>query len=127
MSARALPVCTFASASEHTVAAELQFCEDLAREYRREALDAGLSADQATEYANALSSAAGLIAGVPEMAPVGRGWFYQSRPAVARRTIASGLIRLTRLEKSRTSRRTAAEGTSIFARRFRCWTAERKS
>ena len=89
MSAKALAACSFEPAAEQTVAtgrqapegtaAEIQFREDLWREYRLEAINAGFSAAQATEYATALSSAMGLVAGVSEMAPVERGWFYQSR------------------------------------------------
>ena len=102
MSAKALAACSFEPTAEQTVAtdhpapegtaAEIQFREDLWREYRLEAINAGFSAAQATEYATALSSAMGLVAGVSEMAPVGRGWFYQSRAGVARRTITSGLM-----------------------------------
>jgi len=94
MSARALETRSFEPTSDQTgaadhpapegTAAEIQFREDLWRAYRLEAINAGFSAAQATEYATALSSAMGLVAGVSEMAPVGRGWFYQSRPGVAR-------------------------------------------
>jgi len=137
MSAKALAACSFEPAAEQTaatdhqapegVAAEIQFREDLWREYRLEALNAGFSAAQATEYASALSSEMGLAAGVSETAPVGRGWFYQSRPGVVRRTISSGLITLTRRGKSKTIGRTAAAGASTFARRFRWWNAGGKS
>ena len=104
MSAKALAACSFepvadqSAATDHPVpegiAAEIQFREDLWREYRREAINAGLSTAQATEYAGALSLEMGLAVGVSEMAPVGRGWFYQSRAGVVRRTLASGLIQL---------------------------------
>ena len=137
MSAKALAACSFEPAAEQTVAtdhpapeglaAEIQFREDLWREYRLEAINAGFSPAQATEYASALSPEMGLVAGVSEMAPVGRGWFYQSRPGVVRRTITSGLITLTRWEKSKTIGRTAAAGASILARGFRWWNAGGKS
>ena len=88
MSAQALTAHTFEPAAEQTaatdhpapedIAAEIQFREDLWREYRREAINAGFSAAQATEYATALSSAMGLVAVVSEMAPVRRGWFYHT-------------------------------------------------
>jgi hypothetical protein len=109
MSARALPACTFALAAEQTAAAgrhapegsdaEIQFREDLWREFLREALVAGLSAAQATEYASALSSAKGQVEGVSEMAPAGRNWFYQSRAVVVRRTITSSLLWVCALGK----------------------------
>ena len=137
MSAKALAACSFEPAAEQTVAtdhqapegiaAEIQFREDLWREYRREAINAGFSTAQATEYASALSPEMGLVAGVSEMAPVGRGWFYQSRAGVVKRTITSGLIKLTRWEKSKAIGRTAAAGASIFARGFRPWNAGGKS
>ena len=60
-------------ASDHqapeSLAAEIQFREDLWREYQIEAINAGFSAAQATEYASALSSGMGLVASVSEMAP----------------------------------------------------------
>jgi hypothetical protein len=137
MSARALAACSFELAAEQTAAAdrqapegtavEAQFREDLWREYRREAINAGFSAAKATEYASALSSEMGLAAGVTETAPVGRGWFYQSRAQVVRRTISSGLITLTRRNTSKTIGRTAAAGTSILARRVRWWNAGGRS
>jgi hypothetical protein len=137
MSAKALTACTFASAAEQTVAtdhqapegiaAEIQFREALWREYRIEAINAGFNTPQATEYASALSQEMGLVAGVSEMAPVGRGWFYQSRTWVTNRTVTSGLITLTRLEKSKTTWRTEAAGASILARRFRWWNVGGKS
>ena len=105
MSAKALAACSFEPAAEQTivtdhqapegVVAEIQFREDLWREYRLEAINAGFSAAQASEYASALSSGMGLVVGVSGMAPAGRGWFYQSRASVVRRTIASGLITST--------------------------------
>ena len=137
MSARALVASTFEPTTEQTsandpqvpegTAAEIQFREDLWRAYRLEAINAGFSAAQATEYATALSSVMGLVAGLSEMSPVGGGWFYQSRPGVARRTITSGLIRLTQREKSKITGRTAAAGPSRLAREFRCWIARGKS
>ena len=137
MSARALASCSFEPAAEQTVAtdhqapeglaAEIQFREDLWREYRLEAINAGLGTAQATAYATALSPAMGLVADVSEMAPVGRGWFYQSRAGVVRRTITSGLIEHTYWGKSKATGRTAAAGASIFARGFRAWNAGGKS
>ena len=97
MSAKALAACRLEPAAEQTVAsdhqapeslaAEIQFREDLSREYQIEAINAGFSAAQATEYASALSSGTSLVVIVSEMAPVGRYWFYQSRPGAVRRTI----------------------------------------
>ena len=94
MSAKALAACSFGPAAEQTVAAdhqapegtaaEIQFREDLWREYRFEAINAGFSNAQAIAYASALSPEMRLAVGVSEMAPLGRGWFYQSRPGVAR-------------------------------------------
>ena len=138
MSAKALAACTFELAAEQTaatghpapedIAAQIQFREDLWREYRREAIHAGFPTAQAAEYANALSLEMGRVAGVSEMAPVvGRGWFYQSRAGVVRRTITSGLIELARREKSKTTGRTAAAGASRLAREFRWWNAEGKN
>ena len=137
MSARALAPRSFEPTADQTVAtdhpalvgtaAEIQFREDLWRAYRLEAINTGFSAPQAAAYATALSSAMGLLAGVSEMAPAGRGWFYQSRPGVARRTITSGLIRLTQREKSKTTGRTAIAGPSRLAREFRWWIAGGKS
>ncbi len=137
MSAKALAACSFEPAAEPTVAtdhpapegiaAAIQFRENLWREYRREAIHAGFSTAQATEYANALSPETGLVVGVSEMAPTGRGWFYQSRARVINRTITSGLISLTRWEQSKAIGRTAAAGASIIARRFRWWKARGKS
>ena len=137
MSGKALPACSFELAADQIVAAdhqapegiavEIRFHECLWREYRLEAINAGFSAAQATEYANALSSEMGLAAGVSETAPVGRGWFYQNRARVVRRTFSSGLITLTRRNTSKTTGRTAAAGASILARRFRWWNARGKS
>ena len=109
------------------LASEIQFREDLWREYRREALNAGFSTSQATEYASALSPEMGLVAGVSATAPVGRGWFYQSRIRVVNRTITSGLIGLTRWKKNKNIGRKAALGTPIFAPTFRPWNAGGKS
>jgi hypothetical protein len=137
MSAKALAVCSFEPAAEQTVAtdsqapegiaAAVQFREDLWREYRREAINAGLTAAQATEYASALSPEMGLIVGVSEMAPVGRGWFYQSRAGVVRRTLTSELIQLRHCRKSKTAGRIGVSGTPVFARWFRPWNAGGKS
>ena len=137
MSARALAACSFQPADDQAVvlnhrapedlAAEVQFREDLWHEYRLEAINAGFSTAQATEYASALSPEMGLVVGVSEMAPIGRSWFYQSRAGVVGRTIASGLITLTRWEKSKTIGQTAAAGPPIFAPGFRPWNVGRKS
>ena len=105
------------------LAAEIQFREDLWREYRLEAIKAGFNAAQATEYASALSSEMGLVAGVSEMAPVGRGWFYQSRAGVAWRTITSGRMELKCWGRSGAAGRTGAAGASALARAFRWWNA----
>ena len=133
MSARNLIACSLESAFEQTVAtghqapeslaAEIQFREDLWREYRLEAVNAGFNIAQATEYASAVSSGMGLVASLAEMAPVGRNWFYQSRLSVVRRTMTSGLITLTRWERRKTTGRTAAAGASELARGFRWWNA----
>jgi hypothetical protein len=137
MSAKALAACSFEPAAEQTVAtdhqapegiaAEIQFREDLWREYRREAINAGLSTAKATEYASALSPEMGLVADVSSMAPVGRGWFYQSRIRVVKRTIASGLIELTHWGKSNATGRTGAWRAPILARLFRPWKTGGKS
>jgi hypothetical protein len=131
MSAKALAACRLEPAAEQTVAsdhqapeslaAEIQFREDLWREYQIEALNAGFSAAQATEYANALSSGMGLVLIASDLAPAGRSWFYQSRPGVARRTITSWLITLTRPERSKFTGPTAAAGALELAREFRWW------
>jgi hypothetical protein len=136
MSAKPLAARTFARATEPTVAtdhpapdgtaADLQFREGLWCEYRREALGAGLSAAQATEYATALSSAMG-YGGVSEMAPAGCNWFYQSQARVVRRTITSGLIELTHGGRSNAIGRITAAGASKFTRGFRWWNAGGKS
>ena len=137
MSAKAFAACSFEPAAERTLAtdhqapgdsaAEIRFREDLWREYRLEAINAGLNTAQATEYASALSPEMGLIAGVSKMAPVGSGWFYQSRIRVVEQTVASGLITLKRWEKSKTMGRTAASGATIFAPGFRPWNVEGKN
>jgi hypothetical protein len=137
MSARALaarrfePVAVRAAAPERLapegLAAEIQFREDLWREYRNEAINAGFSPEQATEYASALSSELGLVAGVLPMAPLRRGWSYQGGAEVVRRTISSGLITLTRWEMSKTAGRARAADASALARAFRWWNAGAKS
>jgi len=133
MSAKALAACTFEPHAEQDVAtdhkalegiaAEIRFREDLWGEYRLEAVNAGLSTAQATAYASALSPEMALVVGVSEMAPVGRGWFYQSRAAVVRRTITSGLVEHTCWGKSKATGRTAAAGASVLTRAFRWWNA----
>jgi hypothetical protein len=125
MSSKTMAVCSFEPAAGQTVAidhrapagcaARIQFREDLWREYQLEAINTGFSTAQATEYASALSPEMGLAVGASEMAPVGRGWFYQSRIRVVKRTIASGLIGFTRREGSRTI------GVPKFAFGFRPW------
>ena len=89
MSAKALAARSFEPAAEPTaapdhqapegIAAEIQFREDLWHEYRREAINAGFTTAQVIEYASTLSPEMSLVVGVSEMAPVGRGWFSQSR------------------------------------------------
>ncbi|HWX19702.1 MAG TPA: hypothetical protein VN578_07330 [Candidatus Binatia bacterium] len=106
MSSRISLDCRFEPANEQTIgvnlrppegiAAESQFREDLWREYRREALNAGFNPAQATEYAGALSPDMGLVGGLSGTGLVGRGWFYKSRSRVVRRTVTSGLISLRR-------------------------------
>jgi hypothetical protein len=137
MSTKALAACTFEPVAEPTVAtrpqapaglaADIQFREDLWQEYRREAVNAGFGNIQATEYANALSPELGGVAGASGAAPAGRGWFYQSRPRVVKRTIASGLITFMREKRRRTLGRCAGAGTSIFAFSSRPWNARGKS
>ena len=137
MSAKALAACCFEPAAEQTVAtdnqvaeslaAEIQFREALWHEYRLEAIKAGLSSVQASEYASALSPDMGLVAGMSETTPVGRGWYYQSRLRAIERTISSGLITLTRWVKSKSIGRAAAAGASILAPDFRPWNAGSKS
>jgi hypothetical protein len=133
MSARALAACSFEPAAEPPVArggqppkglaAEIQFHQDLWREYRSEAIHAGLSPAHASEYASALSPEMGRLPDASEAVPVARAWFYQSGCGVVRRTINSGLIRLTRWEKGKTLGRTGASGVPIFAFGFRPWNA----
>ena len=137
MSAKALEACSFEPAAEQTVAtdhqvaeslaAEIQFREALWHEYRLEAIKAGLSPVQASEYASALSPDMGFVAGMSGTTPVGRGWFYQSRIRAIERTITSGLITLRRWVKSKSIGRAAAAGASIFAPGFRPWNAGGKS
>jgi hypothetical protein len=136
MSAKALATCSFEPSANRTVATgrkapeclapELQFREGLWHEYQLEGINAGFSSTQAMEYASALIPEMGLVGGVSEVAPAERGWFYQSRVRVAKRTVNSGLIQLTRWRKSRTSGRTAGAGASIFAFDFRSWNAAGK-
>jgi hypothetical protein len=137
MSAKALAACSFELAAEQTiatdhqapegVAAEIQFREDLWREYRLEAIKAGFNTAQATAYAGALSPEMSSVSGLLGMAPVGRGWFYLSRARVVRRTFSSGLIKSTHWGKSKATGQTGAGGASILARRFRWWHAGGKS
>ena len=131
MSAKALATCSFEPATSHKapegLAAEIQFREDLWREYRFEAINAGLSPAEAAEYASALSPELGLVARAPGMTPGGRGWYYQSRLRVVERTITSGLITLTRWQNSKTIGRTAGAGASIFTLNFRPWNTGGKS
>jgi hypothetical protein len=111
MSAKALANSSFEPALEHSVAsahqepagivAEIQFCQNLWREYRIEAINAGFSTAQATEYASALSPEMGLVAGVSGMAPLERGWFYQSRTWVTNRTVASRVTTLMRWKRAK--------------------------
>jgi hypothetical protein len=133
MSAKALAADSFEPATEQTVAteqqppedlaAERQFREDLWREYRREALNAGFSAPQAAEYASALSPDMGLLAGASAVAPLGRGWYYQSRIRVVQRTIASGVIESARWRKIKATGRIGDSGSQTFALRLRTWSA----
>jgi len=127
MSARALAAWSFERSADHPapegIAAAIQFRGDLWREYRLEAINAGFDPAQATEYANALSSDLGLASGVSEMAPVGQGWYYQSRIRVVEQTITSGLIELTKREKSKATGGTAVAGAATLARAFRWWNA----
>jgi hypothetical protein len=131
VSAKALAASSFEPALEPKVAThdqpaegpakEIEFREDLWREYRLEAINAGFSAAQATEYASALSPEMGLVGGIRERAPAGCGWFYQSRIQVVKQTLTSGLIRLTRWKKSRANGQNAAAGAAIFAFGSRPW------
>jgi hypothetical protein len=137
MSAKALFTCSFELAAESAVAtghptpeslaAEIQFREDLWREYRREAVNAGFNAARATEYASALSLEMGPVVGASGMAPIRGNWFYQSRVRLVRRTITSGLIQPKRWEKGKPPRQTGAAGASILARAFRWWNRGGKS
>jgi hypothetical protein len=126
MSARALGAWTLDPAATRREEAEghptaIQFREDLWREYRIEALRAGCSSSQATEYATALSPDLGLGLGKFEVAPVGRAWFYHSRNGAVNRTISSGLIPLARWQERGNTRRTTAAIASAFARWARPW------
>jgi hypothetical protein len=133
MSAKALAACSFEPAAERSLAtdnhapedlaAETRFREGLWYEYRLEAINAGFSTAQAAEYASALSPEMGVVASVSEMAPVGRGWFYQSRIRVTERTIASGVIQLTHWGRSKALGRTRTTGAATLARAFRWWNA----
>jgi len=137
MSAKTLAACRLEPAAEQTVAsdhqapeslcAEIQFREDLSREYQIEAINAGFSAAQAAEYASALSSGMGLVVSASEMAPIGPSWFYRSQPGGVRRSITSWLSTLTRRERSKFAGPTAGAGASSLAREFRWWHARGKS
>jgi hypothetical protein len=134
MSARALGAWSTEPAASRTLgtnprtpeasAVEIQFREDLGHEYRLEAINAGLSPAQANEYAIALSREMGPVAGMPEMAPGNRGWFYQSRARIVRQTFAAGLIKLMEPGKIEVTRRNTVAAASVLARRFRWWNAE---
>jgi len=89
------------------IATHNQFREGLWHEYRLEGINAGFNPTQAIEYASALSPEMGLVGGLAEMEPTGRGWFYQSHVRVAKRTVSSGLIQVGRWRNSRTRKRTA--------------------
>lgn len=131
MSAKALAAWSFGPAAKPTVAtdhqapeviaAEIQFRQDLWREYRLEAIHVGFNPTQAIEYASALSRQMSRLEGESEMTPVRRGWFYQSQPEVARRTIMSGRITLALRQWRKPIGRTAAAGASALARGFRWW------
>jgi hypothetical protein len=131
MSATTFPGGTFEPALAHTEATDrralqglgagITFGEAVWREYRLEALNAGLSTSQASEYASALSPNVGLVAGSSTEAPLGRNWFYQSRRCVVNRTLASGLIALRRYEVSKTLGRTERWAEPVFAPSFRPW------
>jgi hypothetical protein len=103
------------------VAAELQFREDLWRQYRLEAIKAGFSSAQAIEYASALSSEMGQLAGASETLPMRRGWFYQSLPRVVRQTISLRRLELGDARQSKGAKRTAAADDPAFAFGFRWW------
>jgi len=133
MSAIALAACSFEPGAAQTVAtdhpvpaslsAEVQFREDLWREYRREAINAGFSTAHAAEYASALSPEIGLAVGISETAPTARGWFYQSRTWVTNRTVTSGLITLTRWEKAKATCRAEAASAALLSRSSLWWNA----
>jgi hypothetical protein len=137
MSARSLAAGSFAPVAEPAVpadapapadrAAAIAFREALWREYRREALNAGLSLAQASAYASALSLEPVSVAGVPEMAPAGPGWFYQGRPQLVRRTLTSGLIDPARPAKSNATGRPTGATISILLPPYRWWNAGEKS
>jgi hypothetical protein len=137
MSAKVLAAYSLAPAAKQTIvtdcpapkgiSAGIQFHEGLWREYRLEAINAGFNSAEATEYANALSSEMGLAADPTAVAPIGRCWFYQSRPRVVRQTVTSGLIELTHCGTSRATGRPAAAVVSILAHGFRWWNAGGKS
>ena len=123
---RSIPTAVTNRPASAGTAAENQFREHLRREYRLEALKAGSGPAQATNYANALSPEQGLDTGMPEMAPVGRGWFYQSAIRVVKQTLTSGLIELTDWAKGHTNGRTRASAALIFPRGFSPWRAGAK-
>ena len=137
MSAKTLAACSFEPAAQQPdsvglqspgdPAAEIGFCEALWREYRLEAINAGLSPAQATEYASALSSGSWLATGAGGRTPFHRGWFYQSRIHAVVRTLSSGLIARTRWLKSLSSGPTAAAGAPVFAPRSRPWNSGGKN
>lgn len=134
MSAKALATCRFEAAADQTVATDhpapeglaagIEFREALWREYQIEAIKAGFSAAQATQYASALSAETALVAGLSEFSPIGSSWFYHSRAGVAWRTTTSGRIELRRWRESKATGRTGAAGASILARAFRWWNAK---
>jgi len=136
MSATAIAACNFEPA-EQTVATghqapnrratQIKFREDLWHEYRREAINAGLSAALAAEYASALSPELGLAASVSEMAPISRSWFYQSRVGVVTGTLASGLIDFAHFGRGKGTGPTGAPRASRFAFGFRPWNTGKKS
>jgi hypothetical protein len=137
MSAKALSPASLAPAAGPTAAPGCpaaeglpevqQFHEDLRREYHLEAINAGFDPAQASEYARALSLEIALVAGEPELAPLRRDWFYQSRAHVVRRTFASGLATLMQWQKNHEARRAAAASPSFFALRFPPWKLSGKS
>ena len=137
MSARALPAGCFERAAKQadacgpqapaSLAVEIQFQQDLWREHRLEAINAGLNTIQATAYADALSAEVSLAAGALGMAPFGRSWFYQSRARLVQRTFTSGLIRSKPKAISDVAGRTGRADAFILARKFRWWNVGRKS